>query len=203
MNFIVPKVELMTELNREEILKKIELAGRTCYKSEEKITKDSAKLFVSGVVRRGHLSVIEHVNVSVRFFCDRGVTHEIVRHRIASYSQESTRFCNYKNMGMNFIEMKNHFKNPKSIEIWLNTLEIIEKNYNMLLENGETLQIARSILPNCLKTEIVVTANLREWMHIFKERTQPAAHPQMREIMIPLLKQFKEVLPEIYGGIDE
>lgn len=202
MNLITPKYEILSKINREEILKNLEIAGRTCYKSEDKMNEESATKFINMIVKRGHMSVIEHEKVSVKFYCDRGVSHELVRHRIGSYSQESTRYCNYSTgkKGLNFVDMKHHFKNPKSIDLWLESLIYVEKVYNKMIEYGEQPQIARSVLPNCLKTEIVATFNLREWLLVFTQRCSAAAHPQMRELMIPLQKEFQKLLPEIYGS---
>ena len=192
-------------------LETIEIAGRTCYKSEDKITEGSAEKFVKMIIKRGHHSVIEHAYMSVRFICDRGVTHELVRHRLAAYSQESTRYCNYKG-GVTFIIPSWSMITPQEVIrpnslldrlpylelIWLKTMFVVESNYIELVENGWSPQQARSVLPNSLKTEIVMTANLREWMHIFKLRTSKAAHPQMRELMIPLLEEMKTLVPVIF-----
>jgi len=193
-------------------LELIELAGRTCYKSEDKITDGSAKKFVEMVVKRGHHSVIEHANITVKFICDRGVTHEIVRHRLAAYSQESTRYCNYSG-GVTFVippwvdlnpknypnkyREKNFFK-LSSEKIWANTMMDAETAYISLLEQGWSPQQARSVLPNSLKTEIVMTANVREWKHVLNLRTSKAAHPQMRELMIPLQTELRELIPVIF-----
>lgn len=197
-----------------EPLKIIEAAGRTCYKSEDKITEESAERFVAMIVKRGHHSVIEHAFMSVRFICDRGVTHEIVRHRLAAYSQESTRYCNYrggitfilplwcKDLGVskyNFIEDAGRI--CRSSRQWLSSMLIMEMNYQQLLDKGWSPQQARSVLPNALKTEIVMTANLREWMHIFNLRCSKTAHPQMRELMIPLLEEVKTLIPVIFDSI--
>lgn len=196
-----------------EPLKTIEAAGRTCYKSEDKITADSAEKFVKMVVKRGHHSVIEHAFMSVRFICDRGVTHELVRHRLAAYSQESTRYCNYKG-GVTFVippELKfspgeyyawddfEEYKNPAWV--WFRGMVNAEENYIDLLKIGWSPQQARSVLPNSLKTEIVMTANLREWMHVLKLRTSKAAHPQIRELMIPLLEEVKTLIPIVFDDI--
>ena len=202
-------------------LETIEAAGRTCYKSEKEITETSAKEFVRKRVKDGHHSVIEHAYMSVRFICDRGVTHEIVRHRLAAYSQESTRYCNYKG-GVTFIippwislaEKKSiideeEWTREDTLEVrgatwtWLDAMLVAEESYIMLLNEGWSPQQARSVLPNSLKTEIVMTANLREWMHVFKLRTSKAAHPQMRELMIPLLEEVKTLVPVIFDDIKE
>lgn len=176
MKFIKPSVDLLY-INK-EALQLIEIAGRTCYKSEDKITIDSNLKFVEMILKRGHDSVLEHASATVRFICDRGVTHEIVRHRIASYSQESTRYCDYGKMGIKFIIPCDFDLDDEDIEL----LQRIEDHYNKCLVNGRTPQQARYFLPNGLKTEIVMTANLREWRHFFKLRTSKAAHPQMREV---------------------
>lgn len=206
MRVIEPSIEVLDELNGEEILKKIEKIGRVCYKSEDKITEESAKKFLSNTIMvRGHESVIEHEKISVRVICDRGVTHEIVRHRIASYSQESTRYCNYsKDKFANQITViKPCFWDEDSdqYKLWLNTMKVIEATYNLMIENGAKPQEARSVLPNSLKTEIVITMNMREWRHFLKLRTAKAAHPQMRQIAIMILNVFKEGIPVIFDDI--
>ena len=204
MRIIEPSFVIMP-VNGEEILKNIELAGRTCYKSEDKITEDSARKFVAGIIKSGHESVIEHEKITVRIICDRGVTHEIVRHRIASYSQESTRYCNYSNVKfgneLTFIRPFYWKNDGLKMDIWEDAMRLIEEKYMDLITLGATPQEARAILPNSLKTEIVVTMNLREWRHFFKVRCSPAAHPQMREIAIPILKKFKEIIPVVFDDI--
>lgn len=209
MKIIKPYYVIEQELNEEQMLKAIERAGRTCYKSEENISEGSAKRFVEGIIKRGHESVIEHEKITVRIICDRGVTHEIVRHRIASYSQESTRYCNYCNdkfgNEITFIEPcffnSDSEQDKKNKEIWLKSMQQIEDNYNELIANGARPEEARAILPNSLKTEIVVTMNLRAWRHFFKLRTDKAAHPQIREISNMILAEFKEKLPSIFGDL--
>lgn len=204
MKIIEPSFEIMP-VNGEEILKNIERAGRTCYKSEDKITEDSARKFVAAIIKSGHESVIEHEKITVRIICDRGVTHEIVRHRIASYSQESTRYCNYANdkfgNELTFIRPFYWENDPVKKAIWTTSMERVEKNYKELIRLGASPQEARAILPNSLKTEIVVTMNLREWRHFLKLRTSPAAHPQIREVAIPILKKFKELVPIVFNDI--
>ena len=189
-----------------ELLKKIEKAGRTCYKSEDRITDDSALTFVKTICKSGHESVLEHEKVTVRIICDRGVSHEIVRHRIAAYSQESTRYCNYSNSKfgneITVIEPLFFKDNPERYELWKTAMEQAEATYFSLLKIGASPQEARSVLPNSLKTEIVVTYNLREWKHFFKLRTSPAAHPQMREIACPLLRAFQARIPIVFDDIN-
>ena len=227
MILVRPNHEIM--VMPDQPLQLIEKAGRTCYKSEDKIIADSASKFVENITARGHHSVIEHVNVTVRFICDRGVTHELVRHRLAAYSQESTRYCNYSG-GVTFIippwvNIKPGEYDPLSLEkwdendlakavepgkyimedndlLWFTQMLSCEHSYRVLLAEGWTPQQARSVLPNSLKTEIVMTANVREWRHVLTLRCSKAAHPQMRELMVPLLNKFKQEMPEIFGDIE-
>lgn len=187
----------------ENILATIESFGRVCYKSEDKIGSGTAEKFVRNIIKRGHESVIEHVAMSIRFIVDRGVSHEIVRHRFVSFSQESTRYCSYKG-AVEFIipnwvgipegeynDISEAEKFSQKERIWLESLFSAENAYNKLLEEGCSPQDARAVLPNSLKTEIVCTANMREWRHVLKLRTGSGAHPQMKEIMKPLLKELK------------
>lgn len=226
MKIIEPSVQLEDNIDGNEILKKIERIGRVCYKSENRITKDSAERFVKSILDRGHESVLEHVSVSVRVICDRGVSHEIVRHRVASYSQESTRYCNYSKdkfgneitviepcwfkssiEDLNKYAKNKTYENSQNIlneEIeWIDIIQEIENNYFMFLEDENwTPEQARSILPNSLKTEIVMTMNLREWRHFLKLRTAKPAHPQAREVANMILKEFKSNIPIIFDDIE-
>lgn len=206
MRLIEPGFEILDEINGKEILKKIELIGRVCYKSENKITNDSAVNFVKNILKSGHESVIEHEKISVRMICDRGVTHEIVRHRIASYSQESTRYCNYSQdkFGNELTFIKPCFwdKDSDLYKLWMTQMQETENAYNKIISQGAKPQEARSILPNSLKTEIVVSMNLREWRHFFKLRTSERAHPQMREIASLVLDAFQKEIPVIFDDIE-
>jgi len=203
MEIIKPYFIIEDKIDGEQILKNLERYGRTCYKSESKITTDSAKSFIGKILASGHESVIEHEKITVRVICDRGVSHEIVRHRIASYSQESTRYCNYKSRGVQVIEPFFFVGDENKYQIWLDAMNACEKAYNALIDAGATPQEARSVLPNSLKTEIVITYNLREWRHFFKLRCSKRVHPQMREITIPLLREFKRRIPIIFDDIAE
>lgn len=224
MKLIRPSFEIL-HFDDEEMINLIERAGRVCYKSETKtqFTPESARQFIDGIIRRGHDSVIEHAVITVRIICDRGVTHELVRHRLASYSQESTRYCNYGG-GVTFIippwtrfaegEWKeiwhgNHmyYGNNElewegltaSEKAWFRAMFNAEEAYIELLKAGWSPQQARSVLPNSLKTEIVVTANAREWRHIFRLRTSKNAHPQMKEVMDEILIEFANRMPVLFG----
>lgn len=202
MKIIEPYFEIMDELDGRKMLQKIEKIGRVCYKSEELITEDSAETFVRNILKRGHESVIEHEKISVKMVCDRGVTHEIVRHRVASYSQESTRYCNYQKdkFGNELTFIKPVFWSEDSEEyaVWKHMMQQCEEQYMHLIRLGASPQEARSILPNSLKTEIVVTMNLREWRHFFRLRTAGAAHPQMREIACMVLEEFRRQIPVVF-----
>ncbi len=205
MKIIKPSVEILDDLNPEEILKKLELCGRVCYKSEDKITPESTIKFISNIVKRGHESVLEHFTFSVKFIVDRGVSHEIVRHRIASYSQESTRYCNYSKDGFDsqitVIEPSFLVNDTNGYEIWERSCKQAEQAYFDMLNYGCTAQEARAVLPNSLKTELIMTANIREWRHFLKLRTSPAAHPQMREVADMLLEQVNFILPVFFNDI--
>ena len=202
MKIINQYYEILSDLDLRKQLKLIELAGRTAYKSEDKITDDSAKEFALMINKRNHEAVLEHSFLSVKFITDRGVSHEIVRHRLCSFTQESTRYCDYSkdkfDKQLTFIKPIGMDDKNRFI-IWQTAMIQAEKYYLMMIDNKENPQQARSVLPNSLKTEIVVSANFREWKHIFRLRAiSKAAHPQMRDLMIPLYNYCKEQLPEIF-----
>lgn len=205
MKIVNPSFKIMDEIHPEKIIKSLESYARVCYKSESNITENSADNFVRQIIKKGHESVIEHEKITVKIICDRGVSHEIVRHRIASYSQESTRYCNYSNdkFGKELTFIKPIFWEEDSniYNIWKNQMEMVEKDYIKMIEEGASPEQARSILPNSIKTEIVVTMNLREWRHFFKLRTSKRAHPQMREIAIPLFDVMCRLLPSIFDDL--
>ena len=205
MKIIKPSARIVSSVDGDEILKRIEEYGRVCYKSEARITEDSAKRFVENLIKRGHESVLEHISVTAKFVCDRGVSHEIVRHRLASYSQESTRYCNYSkdDFGSEITVIEPCFLVPgtEGYKLWEGACLVAEQMYFKMLDWGCTPEEARAVLPNSLKTELVMTANLREWRHFFKLRASPAAHPQMRELTVPLLGEFKEKIPVVFDDI--
>lgn len=179
------------------MLRRLEAAGRTCYRSEDKITAESAERFVASIIRRGHESVLEHETISVRIICDRGVSHELVRHRIASYSQESTRYCNYGNKDMEFIKPSNFELDSKDREF----LIYVERYYEHCLAIDRAPQQARYFLPNGLKTEVVATMNLRAWRHFFALRCAMAAHPDIRKIALDMLAHFKKIIPVVFDDL--
>ena len=196
----------MDDIDGAKILQKLERCGRVCYKSEDKITEGSAEKFIGMILKSGHESVLEHEKLTVKFVCDRGVTHEIVRHRIASYSQESTRYCNYSKdkfgNELTFIRPCFWADDSEEYAVWKQAMEEIEKTYVKLISLGAKPEEARSILPNSLKTEIVCTMNLREWRHFFRLRTAERAHPQIREISVALLDELKKRIPVIFDDIN-
>jgi thymidylate synthase (FAD) len=200
MKLIKPSAEI---INISGDLKTIELSARTCYKSEDKISDGSAERLVGNLVNRGHFAMLEFVDVTVRFITDRGIANEIVRHRIASYAQESTRYVSYKNREMEFIEPEWVLSLPDGQRaIFVGHLQEAETLYCQYIEEkiGKP-QDARAILPLCLKTELVMKTNLRSWYNFFELRTAPAAHPEMRRIAIPLLEKFKKEIPIIFDDI--
>lgn len=202
MRIVEPSVEILTPLDGKEILKHIELCGRVCYKSEDKITEDSAERFVRNLIKRGHESVLEHFDITVRFVCDRGVSHELVRHRIASYSQESSRYCNYAHAGeIAVIAPCRLSEGTVPYVLWQEACKDAEKTYMQLLASGITPETARSVLPTCLKTEVVFTMNLRELRHFLRLRTSGAAHPDMRLLATTLLARLKKELPVVFEDI--
>ena len=205
MRIINPSFEIINRPNGHEVLRHLELCGRVCYKSEDAISDESAERLIRMMLERGHESPIEHFSVSVRIICDRGVSHEWVRHRIASFSQESTRYCNYQKskFGSELTFIRPYFaeEGSKLFDIWKSSMQQAETAYFEMLNCGAKPEDARSVLPNSLKTEFICTMNLREWRHFFRLRCAPAAHPAMREISIPLLPEFQKMIPVLFDGL--
>jgi thymidylate synthase (FAD) len=230
MRIIQAKAEILDKWNPREIIHRINVAGRTCYKSEAK-DEEAEKQFVRNLVARGHEAMLEHASMTVRFTVDRGISHELVRHRLASFAQESTRYCNYSQdkFGEEITVIEPCFFNDISENVkegirdrlfvwfpdekdakmrqyveWLRACRTAEAAYFRMLKEGATPEEARSVLPNSLKTEVIMTANLREWRHFFKLRAAGETgkpHPQMLEVAVPLLKECREWLPEVFGDI--
>ena len=204
MQIIDPSFEIVTSPGP-GVLELIERIGRVCYKSEDKIGDGTARSFISRILSSGHESVIEHASVTVRIICDRGISHELVRHRLCSFSQESTRYANYaqERFGNEITVIRPYFFMEDTVRyaLWLKAMQDCEDAYMNLIKTGATAQEARTVLPNSLKTELIMTANLREWRHIFKLRCAKAAHPQMREIMLPMLAGFAAKVPFIFDDI--
>lgn len=208
MRVINAGYEIISDLNGSEILKHIERCARVCYKSEDRITAGSAEKMVAALIRSGHEAMLEHYSFTVKFICDRGVSHELVRHRIASFAQESSRYCCYAKdkFGKELTFINPCFWEPDSDNYarWFHEMDESEKTYLAMIENGATPEQVRDILPTSIKTEIVMTANLREWRHFFKLRAEGVTgkpHPQMLEITIPLLKELKQKVPVVFDDI--
>ena len=205
MRIVNPSVEILTPLDADKVYKHLEQCGRVCYKSEDKTAPGSAEKFLKRIVLSGHESVLEHFSVTFKIVCDRSVSHQIVRHRIASYSQESQRYCNYR---------KDSFDNEIAVvcpigfipgtmyyAAWEKACRTAEDAYMYLIAEGVAPQVARSVLPNCTKTEIVCTMNIRELRHFLKLRTSNAADPAIREVAGMLLSKTKEKLPALFDDI--
>ena len=213
MQIIKPQFIIEERESGLDKVKALEKAARVCYKSEDKITEDSYEKMLKNIIKRGHTSVLEHEKITVRIICDRGVSHELVRHIISSFSHESTiyfNYSNYKREGVKVIDIASGFNydmnNPldkTKYEVWLNAMDNAERSYNDLIDLGATPQEARSVLPNSTKTEVVMTLNIRSWRNFFSLRADKAAHPQMREIAYPMLKAFHEYIPVVFDDLYE
>ena len=208
MQAIKAYTQIYNDFDGQKILEKIEKVTRTCYKSEGKIQEGSAAKMVASLIKSGHEAMLEHVSVTVKFVVDRGISHELVRHRLASFAQESTRYCNYSkdDFGSEITFIIPEYLDYKSAgwNTWKETMKACEDSYFKLLDIGLTPQEARAVLPNSLKTEVVMTANLREWRHFFKLRalgTTGKPHPQMLEVTVPLLEDFKQMIPVVFDDL--
>lgn len=206
MRIIKAGYEILDPLNGEEILKKIERVARVCYKSEEKIGEGTAEKMVRALVKSKHEAMLEHFSFSVKFTVDRGVSHELVRHRVASFAQESTRYCNYGHEGEITVIKPLYLTDcGEDYNLWRKACVVAEKQYLDMLAYGFSPQEARAVLPNSLKTEVVMTANLREWRHFFSLRACGSTgkpHPQMLEVAVPLLKEVKSLIPVVFDDLE-
>jgi len=217
MNIATPYARLMDVPDRTagiSLLKKIEWCGRISHRSEEAQTPDSWERFIRAVVLgHGDWSIVEHASATIDMLVDRGITHEIVRHRLFSFTQESTRFVNYeKKMPAGFIDptlSDESHRSPNgeqtelsSNQIWRHAITTVENCYKQLIARGVAPQIARSVFPNALASRIIVTGNLRNWRHFFIMRTTREAHPQMRQVTIPLLAEFQDRIPILFEDIE-
>jgi len=216
MQIIKAGYEIVDSLNGAEILKKIEKVARVCYKSEDKIGEGTAEKMVRALIKSNHLAMLEHFSFSVKFIVDRGVSHEIVRHRVASFAQESTRYCNYGTKGGEITVIEPFYLMADGVNVstdnwserygaWVSACEEAEKSYLRMIADGASPQEARAVLPTSLKTEVVMTANLREWRHFFSLRACGVTgkpHPQMLEVAVPLLKEVKELIPVVFDDLE-
>ena len=208
MQAIKPYTQIYNDFDGQKVLQKIEAAARTCYKSEGKIQEGSAAKMVASLIKSGHEAMLEHASVTVKFVVDRGISHELVRHRLASFAQESTRYCNYSkdDFGSEITFIIPEYLEYKSEgwNIWKESMKQAEDAYFKMLDFGLSPQQARAVLPNSLKTEVVMTANIREWRHFFKLRalgTTGKPHPQMLEVAVPLLEDMKNLIPVVFDDL--
>ena len=188
-----------------KIMKRIERACRTCYRSEDKISDESYKNLLTNCLNRGHESVLEHEKITVRIYSDIGTYNDLTRHRFASFSVESTRYCSYnKDKYGNEITVVNpvYMEDKEVFETWKKAIEDMEKAYMKMKELGASTDMCREILPHSTAAEYTMTANIREWKHILELRTTNHVHPAIRQVLIPLLLLFKEQMPEIFGDIE-
>lgn len=188
-----------------KIMKRIERACRTCYRSEDKISEESYKNLLTNCLNRGHKSVLEHEKITVRIYSDIGTYKDLTRHRFASFSVESTRYCSYnKDKYGNEIAVVNpvYIEDKEVFETWKKAIEDMEKAYMKMKELGASTDMCREILPHSTAAEYTMTANIREWKHILELRTTNHVHPAIRQVLIPLLLLFKEQMPEIFGDIE-
>ena len=188
-----------------KIMKRIERARRTCYRSEDKISEESYKNLLTNCLNRGHESVLEHEKITVRIYSDIGTYKDLTRHRFASFSVESTRYCSYnKDKYGNEIAVVNpvYMEDKEVFETWKKAIEDMEKAYMKMKELGASTDMCREVLPHSTAAEYTMTANIREWKHILELRTTNHVHPAIRQVLIPLLLLFKEQMPEIFGDIE-
>jgi len=204
----------------EDLPRRIELAGRTCYKSEDKITRESSDKFVRSLIKRGHESVLEHCDITVKIVCDRACSHQLVRHRIAAYSQESQRYCDYSskkhgdgglqvicppNIALASLSAREDGTSENSIFAqWEKSIERSYNTYRELRDNGVPAEDSRSVLPNATKTEVVTTFNVRQWRHVFRERAlNPHAQWQIRRIMQGIYQTLRMFAPCAFNDLNE
>ena len=204
MKLIEPRV-CVESYDSRKIMKNLERACRTCYRSEDLITEESYKTLLKNCINRGHESILEHEKITIRMTCDVGVYKDLTRHRFASFSIESTRYCNY---GKDKFDNEINFIRPlfadelDKFNIWKDTMQTIEDAYMKMVAAGYKPDEMRMILPHSVAAEVTMTANIREWKHILDLRTKKMAHPAVQQVMIPLLLNFKKNMPEIFGDIE-
>lgn len=208
VKIVEPSVEIITPLDGDMILKHLERCARNCYKSEGNISEDttSAKKMIAKLLELDHTAMIEHYSITVKFVCDLGFYKDITRHRHASFAIESTRYCNYAKdkFGNEIAVIKpcNIAEGTKEYDLWLNTMETIEKNYNAMAALGCKPDQLRMLLPHSIKADVIMTANIREWRHVLKLRAAPAAHPSIQQLMKKLLKEFKAQIPVLFDDLN-
>ena len=205
MKIVKPWIQV-ENFDGKQIMKNIERACRTCYRSEGLITEDSYKKLLKNCINRGHESVLEHEKITIRMQCDVGVYKDLTRHRFGSFSIESTRYCNYGkdkfDNEIKFIKPCNIDDSSELYSNWIGAMNFIEKEYIAMSMNGATPDQMRMILPHSTAAEVTMTANIREWRHILDLRTKKMTHPAIRQLLIPLLLLFKKEMPELFDNIE-
>lgn len=205
MKIIEPTMQV-EKVDYKQIMKNLERACRTCYRSEGKITEESYKTLLKNCINRGHESILEHEKVTIRMVCDIGVYKDLTRHRIASFSIESTRYCNYGkdkfDNEIKFIKPVNMEEGTELYDRWYKTCQVIEENYIEMSKLEATPDQLRMLLPHSTAAEVTMTANIREWKHIFSLRCTKHTHPAVEQLMIPLLLKFKKEMPEIFDSVE-
>lgn len=206
MKLIRPKVEILDRFKRQQIIGRIATIARTCYKSEDLRTADRDVALVKRLIESKHEAMLEFVDITVKFTCSRAISHELVRHRLCSFAQESQRYCNYSKdkFGHELTFITPGWLNEQDsirYNLFIKSLEEAERNYLVLTTEGCSAQEARDVLPNATKTEVNMKANLREWRHFLDLRCSTAAHPDMRVLALDLLKQLHEQIPIIFDDL--
>jgi len=205
MKLIEPKIEI-ENVDYKKIMKNLERACRTCYRSEEKISEESYKTLLKNCITRGHESILEHEKITVRLTCDIGVYKDLTRHRHASFSIESTRYCNYGkdkfDNEIKFIKPVNLNEGTEAYNEWYKICNFIEEAYIKMSKIGATPDQMRMILPHSTAAEVTMTANIREWKHILSLRCTKHTHPAVEQVMIPILLHFKKNMPEIFDAVE-
>lgn len=202
VKIVEPSVEILTPIDGESVLKFIESCGRTCYQSYERITPESAERMIKMLIKNGHESVLEHFNITIKMICNIGDYKDLTRHRHASFSIESTRFIDYSGE-LKVINPVNITKKDHDVVYyeWLACMRYIEDMYRTMKSHGCKPDQLRMILPHSTAAEVCMTANLREWRHIFKLRTSKAAHPSVQQVMKMTLDKFKEKIPVVFDDL--
>lgn len=209
VKIVEPSVEIITEIDGNKILKTIERAARTCYKTEDNISEDasSAKKMISKLIEMGHTAMIEFADIHVILTADTGVLKDLTRHRHCSFAVESTRYCNYSKgkFGNEITVIKpcNIEEGTKEYDLWLECMENIESTYNKMAELGCKPDQLRMLLSHSLKCNINLKANIREWRHIFSLRCAKAAHPSVQQIMKMVLVEFHKQIPILFDDLYE
>lgn len=204
VKILLPKIEV-EKFNGIDIMKRLERACRTCYRSEDIIGEETYKTLLKGCINRGHESVLEHEKITVRLLTEIGAYKDFTRHRLSSFSIESTRFCSYdKDKFNNEIKVikPQYIEDPTLYNIWLKSCQIMEENYMLMKKLGAKNDECREILNHSVAAEVVMTCNIREWRHILKLRCSKMVHPSLKIIFIPLLLLFKKEMPELFDDID-